>query len=157
MRIKQYLFVAFSIFLFCGMGIDASWSAQIRFDEKNYADQMDLSVGISGTMRGEGVIYKNNSYAIWCIKDRRECLVTSIEQIGDNLMGRLEYPYSVPIIRWTDHEVVAETEVNTWTCVKTSITILRNSQTATWVEERVNAGKGTCSNDKWVHRWSIEK
>jgi hypothetical protein len=117
---------------------------------------MGLSVGISGTMKGDGVIYKNNTHAIWCIKDRQECLVSSIQQIGDNLMGRLDYPYSVPIVRWNDHEVVAATEVSDWTCVRTTITIMRNSQTATWVDERVNAGKGTCSNDKWVHRWSIE-
>ena len=148
--------LALGVFMLSVMGVHASWSAEIRFDGKNYADVMGLSVGISGTMKGEGVIYKNNTYAIWCIKDRRECLVSSIEQIGDNLMGRLDYPYSVPIIRWNDYEVAAATEVNTWTCVRTTITIMRNSQTATWVEERVNAGKGTCSNDKWVHRWSIE-
>jgi hypothetical protein len=157
MKIIQARLVALSIFLFGVMGVHSSWSVEIRFDKKNYADSMGLSVGISGTMKGDGVIiYKNNSYAIWCIKDRNECLVSSIEQISDNLMGRLEYPYSVPIIKWNDHEVVAATEVNTWTCVKTTISILRNSQTATWIEERVNPGKGTCSNDKWVRRWSIE-
>jgi hypothetical protein len=156
MKIMRVKFVALGIFMLRMMSAHTSWSAEIKFDGKNYADQMGLSVGISGTMKGEGVIYKNNTYAIWCIKDRRECLVSSIEQIGDNLMGRLDYPYSVPIIRWNDYEVAAATEVNTWTCVRTTITIMRNSQTATWVEERVNAGKGTCSNDKWVHRWSIE-
>jgi len=143
--------------IFVLMGAQTSWSANIEFDSKNYFTAPGgLSVGISGTMKGDGVVYKNNTYAIWCIKDRQECLVTSVAQIGDNVMGRLEYPCSVPIVRWNDYEVVAASEGNTWTCVRTTITIMRNSQTATWVDERVNAGKGTCSNDKWVHRWSIE-
>jgi hypothetical protein len=148
-------FVALSIFASGLLGVDTSWGGEIKFDGKNYVDN-GLAVGISGTMKGDGIIYKNNSYAIWCIDDHKECLVTSIEQIGENLMGRLEYPYSVPIIRWSEHEVVAATEVNTWTCVRITITIMRNSKTATWIEERVNAGKGTCSNDKMVHRWLIE-
>ena len=144
-------------FAFSSMtALNAAWSAEIKFDGKNYADNVGFAVGISGTLKGEGVAYKNNTQAIWCMKEGNECLVTSIAQIGDNLMGRLEYPYSVPIVRWTDHEVVAATEVNTWTCVKTTITIMRNSKSATWTEERVNAGKGTLSHDKWVHRWTIE-
>jgi len=136
------------------MTLNVAWSAEIQFNRKNYADNADLAVGISGTLKGKDV--GNNTYAIWCMKVRNECLVTSIEQIGDNHMGRLQYPYSVPIVRWSDNEIVAVSEVDSWTCERTMITILRNSQTAAWVEERVNAGKGTCSNDKWVHRWSIE-
>jgi len=67
------------------------WGEEIRFDSKNYSDNADLAVGISGTMKGDGVIYKNNTYAIWCMKERRECLVSSIAQIAPNLMGRLDY------------------------------------------------------------------
>jgi hypothetical protein len=148
--------LALGVFMLSVMGVHASWSAEIRFDGKNYADVMGLSVGISGTMKGDGVIYKNNTYAIWCIKDRKECLVSSIEQIGDNLMGRLQYPYSVPIIRWNDYEIVASNELTDWSCLKMTITIMRSSKTATWVEEGVHLGKEGCAKDKWVHRWSIE-
>jgi hypothetical protein len=39
-------------FVFAGvMGLNASWSAEIKFDGKNYADNMDLAVGIAGTMK----------------------------------------------------------------------------------------------------------
>lgn len=146
---------ATSIFIL--MGTQTSSSSDIKFDGKDYFTAPGgEAVGISGTMKGDGITYTNNSYAILCNKDRKECLVSSIEQVGDNLMGRLAYPYSVPIIRWNDYEVVAVTEVNTWTCVRTTITIMRSRESATWVEESVNAGKGTCSNEKWIQRWSIE-
>jgi hypothetical protein len=56
MKIIHARLVALSIFLFGVMG--ASWSAEIRFDKKNYADSMGLSVGITGTMKGDGVIYE---------------------------------------------------------------------------------------------------
>lgn len=135
--------------------VPAAWSADIKFDGKNFLDNGEL-VGIAGTMKGEGVIYKNNTYAIRCLQSNKECTVTSIEQIGDNLMGRLEYPYDVPVIAWSKDEVIASNEVLPWTCVKTTITILRSSQTATWVEEGTNLGKG-CPKERWVHRWSIDK
>ena len=145
MKIIQARLVALGIFALGIMGVDKSWSSDIRFNDNSVA------VGIAGTMKGYDIA-ETNSYAIWCMQERKECLVSSLDQIGD----KVNYPYSVPIVRWSKTEIVAASEVNSWTCVRTLITILRNSQTATWVEERVNAGKGTCSNDKMVHRWSIE-
>jgi hypothetical protein len=135
--------------------VTAAWSADIKFDGKNFLDNGEV-VGIAGTIKGEGVIYKNNTYAIRCMQSNRECTVTSIEQIGDNLMGRLEYPYDVPVIVWGKNEVIASNEVLPWTCVKTTITILRSSQTATWVDEGTNVGKQGCGKERWVHRRSID-
>ena len=145
MKIIQARLVALGIFALAFMGVEKSWSSDIRFNDNS------VVVGIAGTMKGYDIA-PTNSYAIWCMQERKECLVSSLDQIGD----KVNYPYSVPIVRWSNTEIVAASEVNSWTCVRTLITILRNSQTATWVEERVNAGKGTCSNDKMVHRWSIE-
>ena len=36
------------------------WSNEIEFDSKNYSD-IGEAVGISGTMKGDGVTYKNGS------------------------------------------------------------------------------------------------
>jgi len=77
------------VFMTAMTSVTGAWSADIKFDGKNFLDN-DEVVGIAGTMKGEGVTYKNNSYAIRCMQSNRECAVTSIEQIGDNLMGRLE-------------------------------------------------------------------
>ena len=145
MKIMQARLVALSIVLLGIAGVDTSSGADIRYNENPGA------VGIAGTMKGDDIA-ETNSYAIWCMKERKECLVSSLDQIGD----KVNYPYSFPIVRWSKTEIVAASDVDSWTCVRTLITILRNSQTATWVEGRVNAGRGTCSNDKMVHRWSID-
>jgi hypothetical protein len=66
----------------------------ITFAPKNFYDN-DLAVAISGTLTGDDISYKNNTHSIWCIKDREECLIASIEQIGEKQIGRLAYPYSI--------------------------------------------------------------
>jgi hypothetical protein len=147
--------IAAAVIIFTTASVTVAWSADIKFDDKNYLDN-DEVVGIAGTMKGEGVTYKNNTYAIRCAQSKRECTVTSIEQIGDNLMGRLDYPYDVPVILWSKNEVIAANEVLLWTCVKTTIAILRSSQTATWVDEGTNVGKQGCGKERWVHRRSID-
>ena len=102
-----YMRVIAAVVFFFFVGSSAnSWANDIEFDSKNYSDNGE-AVGISGTMKGDGVTYKNNTYAIWCMKGRRECFVSSIAQIGPNLMGRLDYPFIVPIVRWTDSEIMA--------------------------------------------------
>jgi hypothetical protein len=62
-----------------------------------------------------------------CIKDRRECLIASIEQIGDHQIGRLDYAYAMPITRWTASETVAADEPSDWTCIKTTIFLQRKT------------------------------
>jgi hypothetical protein len=151
----RFVAVVLAIFTTAMTSVTTARSADIRFDGKNFLDNGEV-VGIAGTMKGEGAIYKNNTYAIRCMQSSRQCIVTSIEQIGDNLMGRLQYPYDVPVIVWSKDEVIASSEVLPWTCMKTTITILRSSQTATWVDEGTNVGKQGCGKDKWVHRSSID-
>jgi hypothetical protein len=56
----------------------------IIFASKNFYDN-DFAVAISGTLTGDGVLYKNNTHSIWCIKDRHECLIASIPRRTDGL------------------------------------------------------------------------
>jgi hypothetical protein len=58
-------------------------SDAILFPSKNFSDHADETVGISGTRTGDGVSYPNNTYAISCFKQRRECWVSYTEQIAD--------------------------------------------------------------------------
>jgi hypothetical protein len=69
----------------------------IVFAAKNFSD-LDEYVGVSGvsgTLSGADVAYKNNTYAIAGIKDRQECLVTYIEQIGPNQLGDWTIPWPI--------------------------------------------------------------
>jgi hypothetical protein len=67
--------------------------------------------------------YKNNTYAIACYRDREECFVTYIEQIGEKQIGRIEYPYVYPVIKWDADENVAAEELTMLGCSKTTVTI----------------------------------
>jgi len=129
----------------------------IAFAPKNFADQGEF-VGVSGTLTGSDIAYKNNSYAIACFKDRNECLVTSIEQIGPNRIGRLQYPYGYPIVIWTPAQIVASEEASTFGCSKVTITITRKTETALWVEEAINQTTPQCMNsDGKIRKYTIEQ
>jgi hypothetical protein len=128
----------------------------IVFAPKNFADTED-AVGVSGTLTGDGLAYNNNTRSIFCIKQRRECLIASIEQIGDQQIGRLDYPYVIPITRWTNSEITAEDEPSNSSCIRTTIFLERESQTALWVQEPTNTAKPQCKTaDSNVRHWTIE-
>lgn len=130
----------------------------IIFDSKSFADN-GLAVGISGTLTGDGVLFKNNTYSIWCIKDRRECLIATIAQMSGsgNHIGRLDYPYTMPITKWTASEVVAADDPSDWSCFKTTITIERKSETALWVQEPINQANPAClKSDTKIHKLTIK-
>jgi hypothetical protein len=130
---------------------------EIVFAPKNFADN-GAAVGISGTLTGENVLFKNNTVSIWCIKDRAECMIATIAQVTGirDTVGRLDYPYSIPITKWTGYEVVAADDPM-FSCFKTTITIERKSQTALWVEEPINQAKSMCKNsDTKIRKWTIE-
>jgi hypothetical protein len=129
----------------------------IVFAPKNYADFGELTVGISGTLTGDGIGYKNNTRAIFCIKDRMECWVSSVEQIGDKQIGRIDYPYFYPVTKWTAQEVIAEEESAFFHCSKTTITISRRQQTALWVQQPINQTRPECKDsDMRIYKWTIE-
>jgi hypothetical protein len=135
------------------------WGADddIMFALKNFVDLGDATVGISGTLTGDGFAYKNNTYVITCMKDHRECFITSIEQIGDHQIGRMDYIYSFPITKWDAYEVVVTEEVTPWNCVKSTITLERKSKTALWVREPINQTSPNCKNsDTQIRKWTIE-
>ena len=89
-------FVGATILLFRQAPGVTSRDNDIVFAPKNFADN-GQSVGSSGTLTGDGVAYKNNTTVVYCEKDRKECFSYSIEQIGHNQIGRLDYPGTYPI------------------------------------------------------------
>ena len=140
--------------------IGTSWAADddIIFAPKNFFDGTgDLNVAISGTLTGDGVAYKNNTYSISCLKEFNACFVSSVEQIGDRQIGRMDFVYSYPITKWDPSEVVATEETADWYCARTTITLVRKSQTALWVQEPINQTRPAClKSDTKIHKWTIE-
>ena len=131
----------------------------IVFAEKNFFDsgQINGDVAISGTLTGEGLSYRNNTYSVTCYYERRECFISSIEQIGPKLIGRLAYPEIYPITKWNAYEVVATEDASDFRCAKVTITISRKSGTALWVQEPINQTRPACQkSDTKTHKWTIE-
>lgn len=115
-------------------------------------------VYVAGTLTGPDIGYENNSTAITCYKDRMECLVYQVRQIGKNQIGRLDWPNSYPITKWAPEEVVASSGTDdAVNCNRTTISILRSTETALWVIEPINQSQAQCkdSNTK-VIKWTIE-
>jgi hypothetical protein len=153
--VHYYLCAALCLFPAVAHSIDTG-EDKVKFAPKNFFDNKE-SVGISGTLTGADLGYKTNTFAITCIKELNHCIVASVQAIGDNHIGRLDYPYLVPIIKWTDYEIVAQEEMSAFTCIRVTFTITRKQEAALWVEEPVNQTTPMCAkSDGKYRKYTIE-
>lgn len=158
-----------SVFLVCTSLILASvvawlasqiWQthpAQQRFDEdivfsNKLFQNANAYVYVSGTLTGDWIGYKNNTFSILCISE--ECLVANLDQIGPRQVSRIIGPTVYPVVSWTRDEVVAS---DNSLCAKITITIDRNTQTLLWVETPINQTRIECKNaDNTIRKATIE-
>lgn len=137
-------------------GVHAADDDDITFAPKAYFDdgQNAEVVAFSGTLSGEGVAYRNNTQGVTCLRQSRECWISSIEQIGLKQIGRMDSPYRVDISKWSASEIVAGYETS---CAKTTVTISRNTKTILWVQEPINQARPEClRSDTKLYKWTIE-
>jgi hypothetical protein len=131
----------------------------IVFAGKLFTDLPDYgSIAISGTLTGDGIGYKNNTISISCYKDRRECYIAHVEQIGSNQIGRMQEVDFFPIMKWNADEVVAVEDITELNCARTTIVVDRKSKTAQYVREPVNKTRPRCLKfpDPKVYKWTVE-
>ena len=148
-----------TVMLAAAICLDHSWGGtddDIVFASKLFTDLPDYgSVGISGTLTGDGIAYENNTISISCYKDRRECYIASVEQIGHNQIGRLQSVAIYPITKWSADEVVAVQDI--MDCTRTTIVLEHKSKTALYAREPINQTRPGClAVDKKVYKWTIE-
>jgi hypothetical protein len=139
----------------CAIAAD-SGEEHVKFAPKNFYDNAE-AVGISGTRTAlpgfeYGVGFKTNTYAISCMREISACIIASVPAIGDNHIGRMDYPYLIPIRRWTPTEVFAQEDAPVTSCFRTALTILRKQKSALWVDEPVNQTTPFCSNSDGKYR-----
>lgn len=131
----------------------------IWFTDKHFINEAD-SVSVAGTLTGQGIVYKNNSYAITCSRRDGVCLLTSVEQIGAKHVSGPDFPYSAAIKKWTDDEVVFEVNPSMmppWGCGKGTVRIDRRTEEVVWVEEPINLFSANCRNaDTTIRRFTLE-
>jgi len=75
-----------------------------------------------------------------------ECLTYMVEQIGPNQVGRLDAPTIHPVTKWDAYEIVAVDDVDLMHCRRVTISIVRKSETAVWVEEPINQSRAECKD-----------
>jgi hypothetical protein len=138
----------------------ADQNDQIIFAGKAFYNS-EAVVTMTGTLTGPHLAYPNNTYNITCYRDRKECVVSSIEQIGHNQISTMYAPLTYPIVKWSTDEIIAKDETGPLPkltgCLRTTITIERQEKSALWVEEPINQTDPFCKNaDTNVNKYTIE-
>jgi len=161
------------LFLVCGivLGALAGVSAMIFLQPQDQDDQIifaprhfyntEAVVVASGTLSGPDLAFPNNYYTIACYQDRKECVISNVEQVGHNQIGDLLVPLILPVVKWSKDEVIAEDQAGLPSpigCVKATITIERELQSVLWVQEPINQTQPGCqSSDTKVNKWTIDE
>jgi hypothetical protein len=151
LRIKFVIATIFLVMLVTGTrGSDNDFI----FERQPFSDSA-TSVVLHGNLKGADVPFKNNSYLVWCLKDQGNCLVASVQQIDERLVGGID-AYYLPVTEWGLESIVAaDAGLGCW---KTTITISRKTKKALWIEEPVNRSKDFCKEGKEnsVKKWTID-
>jgi hypothetical protein len=138
-----------------GLAQPALAEEEIRFAPKAFFNESGESVEVSGTLTGGGVGYPNNTHVVYCLRQRKECFVTAVEA-DKNYVSRVTGPDIIPIISWTDNEIVAKEEAGSG-CSRTTITIARKQGLLLWVQEPINQTTAWCAKSETrVLKWTIE-
>jgi hypothetical protein len=130
---------------------------QQQFDDHDIAFPMKVflfgptEVSVSGTLVDDWLAYKNNTVSIFCV--RKECNVVRVEQDVSNHV-RIDGPWTYPVTRWTEDEVVAS---DNQFCFKLTITLDRKTKVALWVETPIDQTEIECRNvDQSIRKATIE-
>ena len=141
----KWLFLACGIVLGALAGVSAMIFLQPHDDQIIFAPKhfynTEAAVVASGTLTGPDLAFPNNYYTIACYQDRKECVISNIEQVGHNQIGDLLAPLIFPVVKWSQGEVIAEDQAGLPSprgCVKATITIERELQNVLWVQEPIN-------------------
>jgi hypothetical protein len=134
----------------------------IKFPIKFFNDDLKYATGdhivsVEGTLSGDGVTYKNNTMNISCSRERMECAVSQIYQIGLDQTGSLEAPTFYKVVAWNDPEIIAEADDYPIACAKTTINVERTSKEVVWVREPIHQTSASCRrSDSKTYKWTIE-
>jgi hypothetical protein len=151
--------------LFLALGAAGGYFARVHdvnakptlyiFGDKRYQEYGEDLVYVAGSRTGQGVSYPNNTMAIGCWRAKMECWMASVEGISKYScqIGRMEWPTFLPIIKWTDEEIVAAEPEPSVACSKLTVVINRKLQTTLLIHEPINVKSSFCPSP----RMSIEK
>lgn len=115
-------------------------------------------VAVTGTLIGNDVGYKQNTFSIRCVKGESVCRVADVEEIGKDQLGEINVT-DWDVVTWTDTTIVIQDvgADDQTKCAQNSITLNRVGKTVSYDSIAKNSDKEWC---KKLHRpddhhWSI--
>jgi hypothetical protein len=123
----------------------------IAFPDREF-ENTEAYVFVVGTLTGDWIAYKNNTYSILCLPGY--CLVAYVEQIGPSQIGRIYGPTTYPVTKWTDDEIIAS---DNDLCRRATWTIDRGVKMALYAETPINQTADACAgSDSNIRKATIE-
>jgi hypothetical protein len=112
-------------------------------------------VAITGTLLGDDLAYKMNTYNVRCIRSDAECRIADVEEIGYRQLGEISID-EWPVTSWTDTTIVAQS-ADTTSCNRVVLTINRVAKQITYTRIPQNRKAQYChlfKGDKVIN-WMI--
>lgn len=137
-------------------GPERPWALpDLEYQEFPYNNAQTIYV--TGTLIGKGVGYPVNTWKMGCYKDEGICRIASVEEIGRDQLGSIDVN-DWPIITWSDHTVVAQSDPSdTTSCAKSTITVNRDAKSVTYTMIPKNQDASYCKflHDSKTYEWHI--
>jgi hypothetical protein len=103
-------------------------------------------VYITGSLIGDDVGYRVNTWNIRCAKTDMTCRVADVEEIGRRQLGEINVA-DWPVVNWTPSMIVAQDGENS-KCARSTITINRQTKTVRYVSEPTNSESDFCTKGR---------
>ena len=117
-----------------------------QYSEYNQGGRED--VYITGSLIGDDVGYRVNTWNIRCAKTDMSCRIADVEEIGRRQLGEINVA-DWPVTTWSRTIIVAQDDVGqNSNCARNTITIDRKSKTVRYVSEPANAASDFCTKGR---------
>lgn len=124
----------------------------------DFQDNRSLGVvSVTGTLKGDQVGYKVNTWDIRCMQAEKTCHVANVSEIGRDQLGAIT-AFDWPILTWTEQVIVAtDSTLDTGECSQATITINRVARTVNYDSKPLHPEKDYCKRFSMPqeYHWSI--
>lgn len=115
------------------------------FESKLFGSE---DVYITGTLIGDDVGYRVNTWNVRCSKTENSCQVADVKEIGRRQLGEITVA-DWPVISWTPTTIVAQDAVLPGaSCARNTITINRQTKVVRYMSEPINSDSDFCTKGR---------
>lgn len=99
-------------------------------------------ISVTGTLKGEGVGYRVNTWKIHCFAGQESCQVASVEEIGPEQLGDIHIEY-MKISSWNDKTITLDSD-DLSSCGHQILVLNRVAKVVTFTSSAQNFDKDYC-------------